>query len=146
MSINIKEAIDYFSRNPKQLFLLDGIGALFTTCSLYFVLSNYRDLFGMPLSSLTNLSIIGLVYCVYSLSCYFFLKDYWTIFLRIIGFSNLLYCILTLIYLYTYNNDLTTIGMMYFMGEIIIIISLVYIEFKGAEILKAKKISGKKFK
>jgi hypothetical protein len=134
MSVN--NIIDFFSRKPKALFLLDGLGAALTAFSLFVILRNYSDYFGMPVNILTYLSVIGLVYCVYSMCCCLLLKDHWTLYLRIIAISNFLYCILIVTFLYSYYNDLTRIGVIYFLGEIFIIMSLVYIELRAANILK----------
>lgn len=139
MKINIKSTIDYFSRRPRTLFLLDGLGATLTAFSLFFVVRNYNDYFGMPTNILTYLSVIGLVYCAYSMSCYFSVKNYWAPYLRIIGISNFLYCILTkTLLLYNYNS-LTRIGLTYFLTEIIIIVLLAYIELRVASMLNTKK-------
>ncbi len=139
MGINIKDTIDSFSRKPKALFLLDGLGAALTTFSLFFVARHYHDYFGMPINILTYLSEIGLVYFAYSMSCYFLLKNTWSPFLRIIAFGNFLYCILTMSLLYSYYSNLTLIGLTYFLGEILIILLLVCIEFKVASMLITKK-------
>jgi hypothetical protein len=96
MKINIKSTIDYFSRKPRTLFLLDGLGVALTTFSLFFVLRHYYDYFGMPANILTYLSVIGLVYCAYSFTCYLLLKGNWTPFLRTISIGNLLYCVLSM--------------------------------------------------
>lgn len=138
MNINIKKTIAYFSRKPKELFLLDGLGAALTTFSLFFVLRHYNDYVGMPANILTHLSVIGLVFCAYSISCYHLLQGSWTSFLRIIAISNLFYCILTITFLYSYYNNLTRIGLIYFLAEILIIVLLVYIELRVANILKAE--------
>lgn len=139
--MTIKNTIDYFSRNPKTLFLIDGLGAALTTFSLFFVLRPYHNYFGMPINILTSLSIIGLIYCAYSMSCYFLLKTFWSSSLRIIGVSNLLYAISTMLLLYSYYNDLTRIGLSYFLAEILIIVLLVYVELRVADILKTKEIN-----
>ncbi len=139
MKINIKSTIDYFSRKPRTLFLLDGLGAALTTFSLFFVLRHYYDYFGMPANILTYLSVIGLVYCAYSMSCYFLRKGYWTPYLRIIAISNFLYCILTITLLYSYYNGLTRMGLTCFLVEILIIVLLVYIELRVANMLRTKK-------
>lgn len=139
MNINIKSTIDYFSGKPRALFLLDGLGATWTSLSLFFVGRHYSDYFGMPANMLIYLSVIGLAYCAYSMSCYFLLKDYWTPYLRIIGIGNFLYCILTMTFLYTYYNSLTRIGLTYFLAEILIIVLLVYIELRVATMLRANK-------
>lgn len=139
MKFTIKSTVDYFTRNPNALFLLDGVGAAWTAFSLYFVLRHFYEYVGMPSIILTYLSVIGLVYCVYSMLCYFLLKISWTPYLRIIGVSNFLYCVLTMSFLYFYYNELTHIGLIYFLAEILIIMSLVYIELRVATILKSKK-------
>lgn len=139
MEANIKSAIDYFSGKPEKLFLLDGLGAALTTCSLFFVVRNYNDYFGMPANTLTYLSAAGLVYCAYSMSCYFLLKGNWTSYLRIIAIGNFLYCILTMTFLYVYYNNLTRIGLTYFLGEMLIIVVLAYLELRVAQGLRARK-------
>lgn len=138
MKIYIKSIIDYFSGKPGTLFLLDGLGAALTAFSLFFVLRNNYDYFGMPANILAYLSLIGLVYCAYSMTCYFLLKNFWTRYLRIIAFSNFLYCILTMTLICAYYNDLTRIGLTYFLAEILIIVLLVYIELGVANMLRSK--------
>jgi hypothetical protein len=139
MKINIESTIDYFSRKPRTLFLLDGLGAALTTFSLFFVVRYYYDYFGMPANILTYLSVIGLVYCAYSMSCYFLLTDYRASYLRIIGISNFLYCILTMTLLYSYYNSLTQIGLIYFLAEVLVIVLLAYIELRVATMLRTRK-------
>lgn len=138
--MTIKNTIDYFARNPRKLFLIDGLGAALTAFSLFFVLRPYHDYFGMPINILAYLSIIGLIFCAYSMFCYFLLKNYWSSPLRIIGISNLLYSISTMVLLYSYYNDLTRIGLTYFLVEILIIVLLVYVELRVANILRINKI------
>lgn len=139
MQMYIKSTLDYFSRQPRTLFLIDGFGAALTTFALFFVLRHYRDYFGMPTNILIYLSVIGLVYSFYAMSCYFLLKDYWTPYLRIIGICNFLYCILTMAFLYSFYNNLTIIGWIYFLTEILIIVLLAYIELRVANGTKNKK-------
>jgi len=139
MKMYMNSTIDYFSKKPKTLFLLDGLGAAMTTFSLFFVLRHYYDYFGMPTNVLTYLSVIGLFYCIYSMSCYFLVKDYRAAHVRIIAISNFLYCILTMTLLYSYYSNLTQTGLIYFLGEIIIIMSLVYLELRVANMLRHKK-------
>ncbi len=139
MKIRIKTIINSFSRKPRTLFLIDGLGVALTVFSLFFVLRNYYDYFGIPTNILTYLSVIGLVYCASSISCYFLLKDYWAPYLTIIASSNFLYCILTITFLHSYYNDLTQIGLIYFLCEILIIILLAYIELRVANMLITKK-------
>jgi hypothetical protein len=138
MDINFKNAVKYFSKTPRKLFLLDGLGAALTTFSLYFVVRNFYDYFGMPTYILTSLSVIGLIYCAYSMTCFFLLKSNWTPFLRVISIGNLLYCVLTIVVLHFHFNNLTPLGLGYFLIEITIIVVLVYIELKVATAVKNK--------
>lgn len=135
----MNSTINYFSINPRTLFLFDGLGAALTTFSLFFVLRHYYDSFGMPADVLIHLSVIGLVYCAYSMSCYFLLKDNWAPYLRIIATSNFLYCVLTITLLHFYHDELTGIGFAYFGAEILIIGLLVYIELRVANMLRTSK-------
>lgn len=138
MKNSIEHAVAFFSKKPRALFLVDGLGAAWTSLSLFFVVGQYEPYFGMPIHILTYLSVLGLVYCIYSMSCFFFLKSYWTPCLRIIGMSNLLYCMVTMTLLYAYYHVLTPLGLAYFSGEILIIVSLVYIELRVASMLRPK--------
>jgi hypothetical protein len=138
MKIKIKNTIDYFSDKPRILFLVDGSGAAITTCSLFFVLRHYYEYFGMPANMLIYLSVIGLVYCVYSMLCCFLLKSKYTLYLRIIATGNLLYCVLTMTLLWVYNNLIIPIGLTYFLVEIVIIVLLAYIELSVANSLRVK--------
>lgn len=139
MNITINKVINYFTKKTKALFLVDGLGAALTTFYLYFVLRHFYEYFGMPIYILTYLSLIGLVFCVYSMTCFFLLKENWTPFLRLIGVGNLIYCILTMILVYIYFNDLTKLGVIYFLLEITIIVVIVYIELRVASAFKNNK-------
>ena len=134
-----KIPIDYFSRKPRTLFLVDGLGAALTTFFLYFLLRPYYNYFGVSENILKYLSIIGLIFCSYSMSCFFLLKDNWSLFLRIIGIGNLLYCILTMTLLYAYFLSLTLLGLTYFIVEILIIVLLIYTELGVANRLRTEQ-------
>lgn len=139
MNITINKIINYFTKKTKALFLVDGLGAALTTFYLYFVLRHFNEYFGMPTYILTYLSLIGLVFCVFSMTCFFLLKGNWTPFLRLISVGNLIYCVLTMILVYIYFNDLTKLGVIYFLLEITIIVVIVYIELRVATAFKNNK-------
>ena len=111
---------------------MDALGAAVTAFSLFIVLRNYYTCFGMPEYMLTYLSLIALSFCMYSTACFFLLKDNWTPFLRAISIANLIYCILTIVLLYIYFQELTTLGLAYFIIEILIILTLLYVEWSVA--------------
>lgn len=138
---NFKRIIGHFARVPGTLFLLDGLGAALTTFSLYFILRPYYDYMGIPPSPLTYLSGISLVYCAYSVSCYSLLEHHWTRYLRILSIANILYCFVTIAFLYSYYIELTPIACAYFLAEILIVGLLAYLELRVAHVLRMSKIN-----
>lgn len=133
----IKTLIAYLIGKPNVLFLIDGIGAALTSCALYFVLGKNFPLFGMPVNVLTYLSLVGLIYCAYSFTCYFFLRSYWTFFLRLIAILNILYCLVTFTLVIKFFSDLTQLGLIYFIWETFNIVLLVFLELKVANKIKS---------
>lgn len=115
---------------PKKLFLIDGLGAFITAFLLGIVLRTFNSYFGMPSEILTRLSLVAIIFCMYSLLCFFLLKNNWKPFLKAIGIANVVYCVLTLTLVIHYYAVLTMLGLIYFTGEIITIAVLVFIEWK----------------
>ena len=128
----MKKLIGYFAQKHKTLFLIDAIGALITAFFLGVIMLQYNEYFGMPKNILFNLSIIAICLCIYSATCFLFLKNSWAVFVQIIGIANLLYCALTIGFLIKFYPLLTIIGILYFLVEIVIIFFLSYIELKVA--------------
>lgn len=135
----IKNIIIQLASQPRILFLVDSVGALLTTLSLFVVLSTFHELIGMPLSVLTYLSILSVCFCLYSAACFLFLKRNWVPFIRIIGIANLLYCVLTMTLVLVYYSQLTPLGVAYFLGEIMIVGVIVYIELHVATAIKKQE-------
>lgn len=131
--------IKRFTEKPKLLFLIDSIGAMMTAFSLYAVMRPLNAYIGMPKAVLTNLSVIAFCFCIYSFSCYLFVKKHWPPYIRIIGVANLLYCALTGILLTIHFPQLTIIGAIYFLIEIVVICGLVYVELVVAKAIAKKK-------
>ena len=118
-----------------------ALSAFITAFFLFVILINFNEYFGMPPTILTCLSIIVAFFCIYSMSCFFFLKENWTRFIRTISIANLLYCILTMGLVIVNYSILTTLGIAYFLVEIIIIFGLVYIELIVTNTIKQNRNS-----
>ncbi len=125
--------------NPEKLFLIDSIGALVTAFMLGFVLVQFQNIFGVPKDILYILSLIALIYSIYSFVCYLKIKTTWRPFLKGIAIANLTYCLITIGLMISLHSQITYLGILYFSSEVIIILGLVILELK-----KAAKISGKK--
>jgi hypothetical protein len=124
--------IDNISKNPKFLFLIDGLGALLSAFLYYIVLSNLIAVFGIPKHALNLFCFLALGYAVFSLSTYFRNVDNWRPYMKIIALANLFHCVLTVIFLIYYNESITGIGLLYFVVEIIIVATLAVYELKTA--------------
>jgi len=132
----IKRIIKALTLKSKTVFLIDGLGATLTTILLIAVLKTFNQCFGMPRKTLTILSILALILAIYSFSCFAFSHNNPQKLLRPIIVANLTYCILTLGLVIYFYNKLTILGLAYFVGEILIICGLVYIELKTLKALR----------
>ncbi|TDP00212.1 MULTISPECIES: hypothetical protein [unclassified Flavobacterium] len=118
----------HLAKNPRRLFLIDSAGALLTAVLLCGVLSNLSPYIGMPKTTLDLLFSIAACFWLYSSVCFLFLKTQWTLYIRLISFANLLYCALTIAFLFIHYNKLTILDFTYFLTETAIICLLVYTE------------------
>lgn len=120
--------IKHLIENPQKLFLLDGFGAVLSAIFLGVVLVQWNSYFGMPVDILKLLAGIALVFALYSLGNYLFLSKKWRPFLIAIAIANTVYCGLTLGLVIYYYKVLTSLGMLYFVLEMMIIVILVSVE------------------
>lgn len=114
---------------PKQIFLIDGIGAVVSSLLLVFVACN-EPIFGMPGEVLLKIIPIAITAAVLSLSCYFVNLPDRQKYLSAIIILNITYCCLTLLLMITFFRELTVPGMLYFMAEKLIIILLIVFELR----------------
>jgi hypothetical protein len=125
----VQHFLNKLIQHPKQLFLIDGLGALVTAFILFVVLKRYNAYVGMPQNVLTYLSLIAIIFCLYSITCFFVLSyANWQPFLKIISLANVLYCCITLSLVCYYYHSIKLLGIIYFLAEIIVICALVVVE------------------
>ena len=138
MNSIINKFIDYLAEKQKTIFLIDALGAILTAFFLFVIMRQFNGYFGMPKTVLTLLSVIAGLFFFYSTACFLFLKRNWALFMRLIGFANLLYCVLTIALLIKYYSLVSIIGTTYFLIEIVIICGLSYVEFSVAKQIEKK--------
>ena len=114
--------------DPRQLFLVDALGAVVTAVLLTAVVAQFERAFGIPSRVVYVLAAIAAGFAVYSFTCYLTRPGNWPTFLRMIAIANLSYCVLTLIVLFVYRFDVTALGIGYFVGEVAIVAGLVVFE------------------
>jgi hypothetical protein len=124
----VQNIIPKLGLRPRNVFLLDGIGALISAVFLIALLAPFENIFGMPRKVLYALSIPAFGFAVYSLSCYFFDVQRWQLFLKLIALANFIYCCVTFGLVIQEYHSLTMLGVAYFLGEIVVIFAVISIE------------------
>lgn len=127
-----EKAIHKFSSNPKQLFLVDGFGALLSIFLLGFVLVKLEPIFGIPKNTLYFLAFLPCLFTIYDFYCYTKLKNKRSIYLKGIAYANLIYCILSIALALFHFDKITYLGWGYIAIEILILIYLATLEIKTA--------------
>lgn len=120
--------IKRLTTDKKRLFLIDGLGALLTALCLGVILIRFESAFGMPKNILYYLAAVALGFAIYSLCCHFYLTDRRKAYLRGIAIANLFYCCVTTILVFVHYQDLTVLGLGYFLVELMVVACLIIVE------------------
>lgn len=122
--------LDKLINNPKFVFLFDAIGALLTCTLIGGLLVSYQSYIGLPFTWLYILASIAAVLTIYSGLCAVLIQKKWSPFLKIIITANALYTCLTIALIIIYSQELKSLGFAYFIGEIFVLIGVIWIEIK----------------
>jgi hypothetical protein len=127
----IHQFISGIDSNIYPLFLIDSIGA-FSSIVAALIVAQFEPLFGIPASLLYKLTLLGSCFFLYSFICYVVKIKKWRFFMKILAALNLLYCCLTVGIIIYFFKQLTILGVLFFVFEIIIILVLAVFEWKMA--------------
>lgn len=116
--------------SAKTLFLIDAIGALITALLLSQIVARFVSFFGMPQNVVYLLAGIACVFAIYSALCHLLINNNFSPFLVGIAIANTLYCLLTAGLVIHYWYTISIWGVAYFVGEIIVVLTLVYVEYR----------------
>jgi len=130
--------IQYFTRNPKYLFLTDAIGALVTAISWFAWKIFFADQFQFNSDVLWGLVYYASALFCLSLQCYLFAKKNFHRCLKLIVWGNLGFVIVLLHLLYFFWNEMSIFPEIYMILECIIVSILVYLEISVRIALKAR--------
>ncbi|MDI9257888.1 hypothetical protein [Flavobacterium sedimenticola] len=128
--MSYKKTIQYFTSNPKYIFLADGFGALISAFLLSSILFKLEKIFGIPGQMLFILTIPPIGFAIYDLGCFLFFKKNYSLKLNIIASGNLAYCLLSLTLAFYYFNPITFWGWIYLLFEILIVSIVAIIELQ----------------
>lgn len=121
--------------NPKFVFLFDAFGALLTCTLIGGLLVAYQSHIGLPFTWLYILASIAAVLTVYSSLCAVLIQKKWRPFLKVIITANTLYTCLTTALIIIYSQELESLGFAYFIGEIFVLIGVIWLEIKALKAL-----------
>lgn len=117
---------------PKKLFLLDSLGGLLSAIMLGLVLTSMETAFGMPRKVLYPLAFIACAFSLYSFLCFWRFPEQWRPYLRLIAVANLSYGCLTLGLVMYWHQQLTPLGLLYFVLEMLVVTGLAVYEWRVA--------------
>ena len=115
-------------RRPALILLIDGIGAIVSSLFLGVVLAALQPYVGMPRPVLFALAAVALAFGAYSIGGYYLRRNEWRRWLPVISTLNLAYCGVTAALVAAFWTQLTFVGAMYFLCEIVVITGLVVVE------------------
>lgn len=121
---------ELLNKNSKQIFLIDATGALLSTVFLLLILAQFESYFGIPIDTLYILSFIAFCLFIYSSTCFWFVKSRWKSFLRIIIILNSIYAVISITLILKHYEQLTKLGLIYFIFELLIIALIIIMEWK----------------
>lgn len=140
MFSNIIERIYMWS--PRKIFLADAIGAFMTSALLGLVLVNFNTQLGLSKQVFYSLTLLVVPYFIYSLSVYLLKPNKWSSFLKGIALANVFYCVITISVIILNYEEVTILGMIYFLGEASLISTIAFIEWNYALINKGRRMLG----
>lgn len=135
-----EHAINNINKNPRILFLIDGIGAILSAFLLGVVLVEFSNIFGIPQSTLYLLAGVPCFFAVYDFYCYQKVDKKISVFLKGIAIMNLMYCCLSIGLAFWHYQEITKFGWIYIILEVLIIITLVTLELSIAKGLIRKTV------
>lgn len=113
--------------SPRLLLLIDGLGALLSAALLMAL-----PPIGIPAQTMTLLALTATGMAAYSLTCCLTHRTGRT-YLRSIAWANTCYCLTTMGLVVWHRATLTPLGLVYFLGEILIISQLVRLERRAGK-------------
>jgi hypothetical protein len=113
--------------NLKNIFLLDGSGAVLSAVVTGLLLPSFSGLLGLAPNAFYSLAVFPLIYAVYSFSCFFLVNQKKPWMLLTIIVANLFYCVVSASVLLL-SKTITSWGRGLLVMEIVVIIAVVAFE------------------
>ena len=118
--------------NPRLVFLYDGLGALLSATLYGVVLVYFESYIVMSPILLYILAAIACIYACYSFACFFVNPENWRKAVKVIANANITHCLIVGGFVYDSFEDLTNLGLAYFIVDVLVIFCIAIIELKVA--------------
>ncbi len=128
----LQKILSPFIKNPKQLFILDGLGAMLSAFMLGVVLVYFQAIIGMPINTLYFLAAVPCVFILFNFFGYLSKTNKVRSFLKTIAYFNISYCFISLAFTFFHMESLTALGWFYFIVEILLVLTVAYLELQTA--------------
>lgn len=127
--ISLTSIISCGTQYPRTLFLMDGIGAGISAFILGVLWGRFPSLLGFPQTTLYVLALIPCFFMLYDGLQYFKKSNPSAVAVKSIAYMNGAYCIFSLLCCLFYYDTLTTLGFLYLFMEIVLVITIAYVEW-----------------
>lgn len=114
--------------NPRNIFILDGAGAILSAFFLGIVLVKYQHLVGIPVSTLKLLAIIPLGFLLVDIVGWIGFDKIGKHVLKLIMLLNVLYCVFSISAAYSHQSVVTVLGWTYIIVEVLVVGLVVFLE------------------
>ena len=126
--MKVNGVLHKFAKRPKILFLLDGLGAFISVVFLALILPAIQDKIGVSEGRLYYLAGLAGFLLLIDLYRWMAANDKWEKRIRLVIMLNLIYCAVSAVVVGLSYETITTLGLIYFAAEILIILVLVRFE------------------
>jgi len=124
----INKLISQIKQDPNKIFVFDGMGAIISALFL-FTLTFFVNYFGIPKETLYLLASLPIFFALINLLGFYSKENHQRLLLKLIIFFNILYCLISIFFVWLHHDVITILGYIYVIIEILIIAIVVYVEF-----------------
>jgi len=117
----------------RQFFIIDGLGALLSSFMLGIILVKFEMYFGIPKPVLYQLAFWPILFAIYDFMCYVFAKKNLHNLLKTIAILNVCYCVYSLVMAFSHSDAIKSLGWIYIVLEILVVLIIVKMEWAIAE-------------
>jgi hypothetical protein len=115
-------------KKPHTILLIDALGAVLTSVLLISLVPFLAPNWTNSNEFYPILPLFAGIMALNSFIGFLFFKNKWTFYLQIIASLNCVYCLISILILINSHNSISELTILYFILEILIVVSLVYTE------------------